>query len=57
MYPPLKITMYFGDNITDFPNLDQSLRLYGAQAYNLFGTKYFAVPNPVYGSFTENERN
>lgn len=49
--PPLQIVMWFGDNIGDFPNLDQSLRSAGEEALADFGVRYFALPNPVYGSW------
>lgn len=52
--PPLEILMWIGDNIHDFPNLDQGLRDQGAEAFRLFGTVYFALPNPLYGSWTDN---
>jgi len=55
-YPPLKIVMWMGDNIGDFPDLDQSVREKGAEAFEPFGTRYFVVPNPMYGSWQRNPK-
>jgi acid phosphatase len=55
--PPLEIVMWLGDNIHDFPELDQHLRLEGEEAYIGFGDRYFAFPNPTYGSWEENSRD
>lgn len=52
--PPLKIVMWLGDNIGDFPDLDQSLRHQGAEAFRSFGTRFFVLPNPMYGSWQRN---
>jgi 5'-nucleotidase (lipoprotein e(P4) family) len=52
--PPLKIVLWLGDNIQDFPNLDQRLRLEPEAAYQYFGTRFFVLPNPMYGSFVKN---
>jgi 5'-nucleotidase (lipoprotein e(P4) family) len=46
--PPLRVIAWLGDNIRDFPGLDQSAR---ADALQLFGTRYFMLPNPMYGSW------
>ena len=54
--PPLQILLWVGDNINDFPNLDQRLRFEPAAAYRDFGTRFFLVPNPMYGSFVGNPR-
>lgn len=44
--PPLDVLMWLGDNIEDFPGLSQQERdLRG------FGTRYFVLPNPSYGSW------
>ncbi len=48
---PLEIVMWIGDNIRDFPNLDQSVRGQGVSAYGQFGDRYFVLPNPLYGSW------
>lgn len=55
-YPPLKIVMWVGDNIMDFPDLDQSVRDKGAEAFKEFGTRFFLVPNPMYGSWQRNPK-
>jgi len=55
--PPLEIVLWLGDNIEDFPGLDQSLRLKDATAFREFGYRFFAVPNPVYGSWEENSQD
>ncbi len=48
---PLEIVMWIGDNIHDFPGLDQSARARGGDAYEEFGVRYFVLPNPLYGSW------
>lgn len=53
-YPPLKIVMWLGDNIGDFPDLDQGTREKGPEAFRAFGTRFFVVPNPMYGSWQRN---
>ena len=55
--PPLEIVMYIGDNVTDFPDLDQSWQKAPDDAFSAFGESYFVLPNPVYGSFTGSPRN
>lgn len=52
--PPLRIVMWIGDNIKDFPELDQSSRFGGAAAFADFGTRFFILPNPNYGSWEDN---
>jgi predicted secreted acid phosphatase len=49
--PPLEVVAILGDNILDFPGLDQSLRGKGATAFVDFGARYFVLPNPMYGSW------
>jgi predicted secreted acid phosphatase len=46
--------MYLGDNIRDFPRLDQDLRLGPEAGYGEFGSVYFVLPNPMYGSWEDN---
>ncbi len=53
---PLEIVMWVGDNITDFPDLDQGLRGTEEQAFELFGRRYFVIPNTAYGSWEDNPR-
>ena len=55
--PPLEIIMYFGDNITDFPSLDQTQRFEPPEDFTRFGESYIVLPNPVYGSYAGNPRN
>ncbi len=49
--PPLDIVMWLGDNIRDFPELDQDLRGQPELAFDRFGIDFFAFPNPMYGSW------
>jgi acid phosphatase len=55
--PPLEIVMWLGDNIQDFPQADQQLRLEDKEAFISFGEHYFAFPNPTYGSWEENSHD
>jgi 5'-nucleotidase (lipoprotein e(P4) family) len=55
--PPLKVVMWVGDNILDFPGLDQSVRTKPEDAFRDFGTRFIVIPNPMYGSWTGNPRN
>jgi len=45
---PLRVALYIGDNINDFPRDDEAngLRMDG------FGQSYFLLPNPMYGEWT-----
>ena len=52
--PPLEIVMWLGDNIHDFPGLDQELRFAGEEAMSEFGERFFVLPNPLYGSWEHN---
>jgi 5'-nucleotidase (lipoprotein e(P4) family) len=49
--PPLKVLMWLGDNIQDFPTLTQKLRDGSDADYSNFGRIYFVFPNPMYGSW------
>ena len=51
--PALNVIEWIGDNIQDFPNLTQGARNDPALLAE-FGKKYFAVPNPMYGSWEKN---
>jgi 5'-nucleotidase (lipoprotein e(P4) family) len=51
---PLEIIMWVGDNIHDFPGLDQKLRFAGPEAMADFGDRFFVLPNPLYGSWEHN---
>lgn len=46
---PLEIVLYLGDSITDFPDLDQTTR--DPEDLAPFGSLYFILPNPMYGSW------
>ena len=50
---PLDVVAFVGDNILDFPALNQKLRQAGETAFGDFGVRYFMVPNPMYGSWQE----
>ena len=52
--PPVEIVMWVGDNIQDFPGLDQELRHFGEEAYGRFGDDFIVIPNPMYGSWEDN---
>lgn len=51
--PPLEVVAWIGDNIQDFPSLTQRARD-DAGALAPFGTRYFILPNPMYGSWERN---
>jgi 5'-nucleotidase (lipoprotein e(P4) family) len=44
---PLNVLIWIGDNIQDFPTLTQAT----PGDLQLFGTRYFALPDPMYGSW------
>jgi 5'-nucleotidase (lipoprotein e(P4) family) len=48
---PLEIVAFIGDNILDFPKASQALRQQGESAFSEFGSRYFVLPNPMYGSW------
>lgn len=47
---PLNVVIWVGDNIQDFPGLSQA----APSDFALFGKRYFALPNPMYGSWQKN---
>lgn len=51
---PLEIVVWVGDNIQDFPDLTQALRREAEPAFADFGVRYFALPNPIYGTWEKN---
>ena len=55
--PPVEIVMWIGDNIKDFPDHGQELRFGAETLFADFGTRYFVLPNPMYGSWQANEHN
>jgi predicted secreted acid phosphatase len=55
--PPLRVVMYIGDNVRDFPGLTQAIRTAPASAFDEFGRSWFLLPNPMYGSWESNPVN
>ena len=51
--PPLDVLVFVGDNILDFPGLTQAVAKSNDAALAPFGTKFFMVPNPMYGSWQQ----
>lgn len=51
---PLEILLWVGDNIQDFPFQSQSLRDADEAAFAEFGVRWFALPNPIYGTWEKN---
>ncbi|MGE5235807.1 MAG: HAD family acid phosphatase [Acidobacteriota bacterium] len=49
--PPVDIIAYFGDNILDFPGQSQAICDQGDEAFQEFGSRFFVLPNPMYGSW------
>ncbi|MEP6834205.1 MAG: hypothetical protein ABJB74_12465, partial [Gemmatimonas sp.] len=52
--PAMKVVMWLGDNIQDFPTLGQEVRNGGAAGFAEFGRSWFVLPNPLYGSWDKN---
>jgi len=52
-FGPLRVVAWFGDNILDFPGMTQAVRN-DSRALAEFGNRYFILPNPMYGSWTQN---
>lgn len=52
--PAMKVVMWVGDNILDFPATSQEIRKGGAAGYQEFGKTWFVLPNPLYGSWDKN---
>jgi 5'-nucleotidase (lipoprotein e(P4) family) len=52
--PPLKIVMWVGDNVQDFPGMRQGIRSGDDESYSGFGSRYIIMPNPMYGSWERN---
>jgi 5'-nucleotidase (lipoprotein e(P4) family) len=50
---PLAVLAWVGDNILDFPGMSQQARQDQAQLQP-FGTRWFILPNPMYGSWERN---
>ncbi len=49
--PRLDTVIFVGDNILDFPNLNQAAAKKDDTALVPFGIRYFMLPNPMYGSW------
>ena len=52
--PPVEIVMWLGDNIKDFPNHDQGLRFEDGEHFSDYGSRFFMMPNTMYGSWETN---
>ena len=52
--PPLRVVMWVGDNIQDFPRLRQAIRSASDSAFAEFGDRFIVLPNPMYGSWERN---
>ena len=55
--PALEIVAFVGDSIGDFPAQTQELASKDDAAFAEFGTKFFVLPNPMYGSWEKNPQN
>ena len=53
--PPLEVVAWVGDNIGDFPEATQAWRDAADPSFDLFGRRYFVLPNPMYGSWMGND--
>lgn len=49
-----EILVWVGDNIQDFPDQSQASRDREVGSFADFGVRYFAIPNPIYGSWEKN---
>jgi 5'-nucleotidase (lipoprotein e(P4) family) len=49
--PPLEVLVFVGDNILDFPGLSQASVKQNPALLEPFGRRFFALPNPMYGSW------
>jgi 5'-nucleotidase (lipoprotein e(P4) family) len=52
--PPLRVVMWVGDNVQDFPRAGQQLRTAADSAFASFGRSWIILPNPMYGSWERN---
>lgn len=52
--PPVRVLMWIGDNIQDFPGQSQQLRFGGEDAFDDFGRRWIILPNAMYGSWERN---
>lgn len=56
-WAPTMIVMYLGDNIEDFPDMDQAIRAQGDEAFAQIGRSRIMFPNPMYGSWPGNPQD
>jgi 5'-nucleotidase (lipoprotein e(P4) family) len=52
--PALRVLMWVGDNIMDFPAQTQDIRSGSDEAFDRFGRTFIILPNPMYGSWQRN---
>ena len=53
--PPMRVVMWVGDNIQDFPGMMQPQAVAAPDsAYREFGRSWWILPNPIYGSWERN---
>lgn len=52
--PPIRIVMWIGDNVGDFPGATQALRDAPESELDPFGDRWWVLPNPMYGSWERN---
>lgn len=53
--PLLRVVMWIGDNVQDFPGLTQAeMRSAPDTAFGEFGRAWWILPNPIYGSWQTN---
>jgi 5'-nucleotidase (lipoprotein e(P4) family) len=50
-FPAITVLEWIGDNIQDFQQLSQAIRGQPESAFAKFGDTFFALPNPMYGSW------
>ncbi len=55
--PASTLVMWVGDNIQDFPEMDQDSRFDGESAFSDFGRRFIVIPNAMYGSWERNARD
>lgn len=48
---PVEVLAFVGDNIQDFPALSQKTKDTGDLGFASFGTRFWVLPNPMYGSW------
>ena len=54
-FGPVEVLLWLGDNIGDFPHLDQEIRN-RPEPLSEFGDRFFVLPNPMYGSWEDNPK-